>query len=707
MLQEASVLLKKHFGYSSFRKGQEKIISSILAGTDTFGIMPTGGGKSICYQIPALLLPGITLVVSPLISLMKDQVDALDNLGIPSTFINSSLSQSELEKRIRATASGKYKLLYIAPERLESDRFRETLKDITVSLVAIDEAHCVSQWGHDFRPSYLSVLSLLNEFDKRPIVAAFTATATEEVKEDIIRALSLRSPNVYVTGFDRENLFFKVIKGVRKPEYILDYLHAHPDQSGIIYAATRKEVDKLYETLVRRGFSTGRYHAGMSDKERTQNQEAFLYDNIQVMIATNAFGMGIDKSNVRFVMHLNMPKNMEAYYQEAGRGGRDGDPAECILLYSASDVHIQKFLIEQTLLAPERKKNEYKKLQEMMDYCHTSQCQRKYILEYFGEEEIAQTCAGCGNCMDGSELSDITVEAQKIFSCIKRMGERFGIALTANVLRGSDTKKIKELGFKELPTYGIMQEYTLQDISDMIQKLAAEGYLTTKEGQYPVIRLSANALPVLKNTEKVLLKVQKKQPVSELKDTSLFAVLRALRKEIAQEERIPPYVVFHDSTLQEMSRRYPVDRKSLLAVTGVGENKVKKYGDRFMEVILQYCVEHGLIPQSPKPATAPQKEKKTPSHVITYEMYKDGVSVEDIMKERGLSPITIQDHFTKCAQEGLEVRWDDFIPAEQEELILASVKEIGPEKLRPIKDSLPGEIGYSAIKAVICKHYGV
>lgn len=707
MLQEAQSLLKKHFGYTTFRKGQEKIISSILSGTDTFGIMPTGGGKSICYQIPALLLPGITLVISPLISLMKDQVDALDNLGIPSAYINSSLSQSELDKRIRSAAAGHYKLLYIAPERLESPRFRETLKDITVSMVAIDEAHCVSQWGHDFRPSYLSILPLLGEFASRPIVAAFTATATEEVKEDIVHALALRNPNVYVTGFDRENLFFKVVKGTRKPEYILDYLHSHPDQSGIVYAATRKEVDKLYEFLVRRGFTAGRYHAGMPDTERIQNQEAFLYDNIQVMVATNAFGMGIDKSNVRFVIHLNMPKNMEAYYQEAGRGGRDGDPAECILLYSASDVHIQKFLIEQTLLAPERKKNEYRKLQAMMDYCHTSQCLRRYILEYFGEEEIRESCTGCGNCTDSNELSDMTVEAQKIFSCIKRMDERFGIALTANVLRGSNTKKINQLGFHSLPTYGIMKEYPLQDITDMIQKLAAEGYLTTREGQYPVIQLSARALPVLKGMEKVLLKVQKRPDVPEHKDTSLFAVLRTLRKEISQEENIPPYVVFHDSTLQEMSKRLPVDRQSMLAVSGVGENKFKKYGERFIEAIVEYCTENGLMPQSPKPKAAPQKEKKTPSHLITYEMYKDGLSLEDIMKTRELSSFTIQEHFVKCAQEGLEVCWDDFIPEGQEELILASVQEIGPGKLRPIKDALPEEIGYASIKAVICKHYGV
>lgn len=707
MSKNAFEILKKYYGYNSFRDGQEDIINSILSGKDTFAVMPTGAGKSICYQIPALLFSGITIVISPLISLMKDQVDGLINLGIKAAYINSSLGYDEIDDIFYKAKNGEIKLLYVAPERLESTDFKELLKTIDISMVAIDEAHCVSQWGHDFRPSYRYIAPTINELPKRPVISAFTATATENVKEDVVSLLGLNKANVYVMGFDRKNLSFTVIRGENKKDFILDYVKRNSNKSGIIYAATRKEVDSLYEMLNKRGYLVGKYHAGLSDKERAKNQDAFLYDDINIIIATNAFGMGIDKSNVRYVIHYSIPKDIESYYQEAGRAGRDGEDSECIMLFSAQDVSVQKFLIEKNVSSPERKLNEYKKLQDMVDYCHTSKCLRKYILEYFGEKDVPDKCGNCSNCNDDTELSDITIEAQKIFSCIYRMRERYGATLVAQVLKGSRNKKIRELGFENLSTYGIMKEYTEKEIRDIINVLTAENYLKATEGEYPVLRLKEKAVPVLKGKEKVFQRVQKKKENVVL-DNSLFEVLRRLRKEISEREQVPPYVVFPDSTLKDMSEKYPLNEEEMLNIKGVGEFKLKKYGELFLNEIEKYVNENNIKIEKEHSDNnknqSKDKEEDVPSHVISLNMYKEGKSIEEISKIRELKVQTVQDHIIKCFEEGLNVDLESLIPEGQEQLVLNIVKKIGAKKLKPIKEALGDKVSYTTIKAVICKN---
>jgi ATP-dependent DNA helicase RecQ len=587
MLEEAKVLLKKYYGYDSFREGQEKVISSILAGKDTFAIMPTGAGKSICYQIPALLMKGITIVVSPLISLMKDQVDALDDIGVRATYINSSLDQFEVQERILMAMSGHVKLLYIAPERLETESFCALMKTLDISMIAIDECHCVSQWGHDFRPSYRAIAPLINRLEERPVISAFTATATTEVKEDVVRLLGLRQSDVYTTGFDRKNLFFSVIRGENKKDYLLKYLENNREQVGIIYAGTRKEVDNIHESLSKKGYSIGKYHAGMSDSERSKAQEDFLYDNVNIIVATNAFGMGIDKSNVRYVIHFTIPKNMEAYYQEAGRAGRDGEASECILLFGAQDIILQKFLIEQNVVSEERKINEYRRLQEVVDYCHTTKCLRKYILEYFGETAVPDSCDSCSVCKDDRSLTDITIDAQKIFSCIARMKQRFGTVMVSQVLRGSKDKRVLEFGFNQLSTYGIMKNYTVKEIQDLVNVLIADEYLFLTGSQFPVVKLTEKSLKVLKGQETVFQKTHKaKKKIAN--DSSLFLLLKSIRKDISARESVPPYIIFTDAALREMSERIPQNEEEFLSIKGVGESKLQKYGNEFLHAIKTY-----------------------------------------------------------------------------------------------------------------------
>lgn len=705
MLEQAQALLKKFYGYNNFRPGQQAIIQSLLAGQDTLAIMPTGAGKSICFQIPALLSDGITLVVSPLISLMKDQVDALLGQGVPATCINSSLSGAQISRRFYDIGDSKYKLVYIAPERLLTDSFQSILNKIKVSFIAVDEAHCLSQWGHDFRPSYQAIYPFIQRLDHRPLIGAFTATATPEVQEDIVNLLGLEKPSIHVAGFDRPNLYFEVRRGENKHRFILNYIKNHAADSGIIYAATRKEVDGIYHLLSEKGYKAGRYHAGLSDEERAAIQDRFLYDDIQVIAATNAFGMGIDKSNVRYVIHYNMPRNMEAYYQEAGRSGRDGERGECILLYNPQDTMLQKFLIDKSVENPERRQHELNKLQGMVDYCHTPECLRRFIVQYFGETDLKDTCKNCSNCTDDSEQIDITVDAQKVFSCIYRLNERFGLTMVAEVLKGSQNKKVLQFHFDQLSTYGLFANRTINEIKLLIQRLTATQYLALTEGDYPTLKLTPLAYAVMKGEASVWQKIIKEKHIV-ISDTGLFDKLRKLRRQLAERDQIPPYAVFADSTLKEMCLYLPKTLEALREIKGVGETKLNRYGTLFLERIATELAETPKTLQAEQKTDAAKKsKKKPPTHKITYDLFQSGLSTDEIAKERGLTAATIQNHLSKAAQEGLPIDWDRLIPTEYEPQILTAIQALGPTPLRPLKDALPDSVGYEAIKAVIEKHH--
>ncbi|MDD5802716.1 MAG: DNA helicase RecQ [Clostridia bacterium] len=624
-------ILKTYFGYDSFREGQEEIIDTILNGRDALAIMPTGAGKSLCYQVPALLLPGITLVISPLISLMQDQVKSLNEAGIHAAYINSSLTEGQISKALSFAARGVYKIIYVAPERLETASFLNFALHTPISMVTVDEAHCISQWGQDFRPSYLKIVDFVEQLPGNPIISAFTATATEIVKNDISRILKLKNPNIVVTGFDRENLYYQVehLTGKQKDIFIQNYIKEHANESGIIYCATRKNVDTLYEKLLKQGVSVTRYHAGMNNDIRKKSQDDFIYDRASVVIATNAFGMGIDKSNVRFVIHYNMPQSMENYYQEAGRAGRDGEPARCILLFSTQDVMISKMLlgskdfegmdfqeIEQV------RQQDFRRLQLMEGYCMTTSCLRNYILEYFGEKP-EKPCDNCGNCHQEFVETDMTKDAKWVINCISEMRGRFGQALVISTLRGAKKARLKEISATDFTSYGQLENRTEDDLRLLISQMVREGYVIQTEGEYSVLKIGNIAelqqkdsriiVKKFKEKEKISGSRRHKSPYSEdffqtnsvgnssgtsnsgnsnntaaIHKSDLFETLRQLRLQIAREESVPPYIVFTDKTLIDMCEKLPQNEDEMLGVSGVGQNKLQKYGSRFLQEIAAF-----------------------------------------------------------------------------------------------------------------------
>ena len=600
--QQALRMLETYFGYNSFRPAQEAPIASLLRNEDVIGIMPTGAGKSICFQIPALCKAGLTIVFSPLISLMKDQVDGLLVQNIPAALINSTLTQAEFNKTMYEVRSGKIKLLYIAPERLGSNYFCNVLRALPIAQVIVDEAHCISEWGHDFRPSYRLIGEWLNSLPKRPIVGAFTATATKYVENDIKKLLGLNHANVYVTGFDRPNLSFAVIRTPKRMDYVVHYVRQHDNENGIIYCATRKDVDRVYENLTRAGIKVGHYHGGLSDEVRREMQNAYADDKLQVMVATNAFGMGIDKSNVRYVLHYQMPRNMESYYQEAGRAGRDGAPAECILLYSGQDVQVHKYLIEQSIETPERQEVELRKLQSMIDYCFCSNCLRKYMLNYFGESTVWTTCDNCSSCKGSGDKVNVTKEAKAIFRAIMGTDERYGASMITSIVRGERTDRIMRAGHDALPVFGLLSNVDEKSIKGLIQQFVASGYLRSSTGKYPVLSLTAGAEEVLaghKEVEEIRQHVsvpsrasRSTSTVARGKSTSgsggLFEHLRQHRKRLAEEAGLRPYLIFPDTVLIDLANLRPTTLGEFGNVKGVGEAKLKKYGLSFLQAIAEY-----------------------------------------------------------------------------------------------------------------------
>ena len=635
---DASQVLKQYFGYDSFRKGQSDIIEAILQGQDALAIMPTGAGKSVCYQVPAMLLSGITIVISPLISLMQDQVKSLNEAGINAAYINSTLSEQQMYKALDYAAQGKYKIIYVAPERLETMSFMTFAQKVDISMVTIDEAHCISQWGQDFRPSYLKIVDFIDSLPERPVVSAFTATATSEVKTDIECILKLKSPKLVVTGFDRKNLYYSVehLSGKKKDAYIAAYIKEHMDESGIIYCATRKNVDKLYDEFSSLGISVTKYHAGLDNETRKQNQDDFIYDRVQVVIATNAFGMGIDKSNVRYVIHYNMPQSMENYYQEAGRAGRDGGESQCILLFSAQDVIIDKFLLDskefEGVEDEDRsviRERDLHRLHTMEMYCKTTECLRNYILSYFGEK-TGEPCGNCGNCNNEYEQIDMTADAKWVINCLAETHGRFGLSIVLGTLLGAKRARLKEVGALNYKSYGKLSNRKEAELRLLIDQMINAGYVIQTDGEYSVLRMG-DISPLRDENTHVYIKKAKKTYASELlkgggqtggeavsgnasagtagsrpasrtrkKSTDsltaagyeLFERLRALRLVIAREEGVPPYIIFNDKTLIDMCEKLPVDADTMLSVSGVGQNKLMKYGSRFTEEISTFVSAH-------------------------------------------------------------------------------------------------------------------
>jgi len=715
-------ILKKYFGYDNFRTGQEILIDNVLDNKDVLGIMPTGGGKSLCFQLPALMEEGVTIVISPLIALMKDQVDGLRENGISAIYLNSTLTQSEEAQGIAEILEGKYKLVYVAPERLLTNSFYNLSLKLNISMVAIDEAHCISQWGHDFRPSYRNIPMYIEKLNNRPVVAAFTATATTFVIKEIKSLLKLKNPFELVTGFDRENLLYKVIKPSDKYRYLKQYLkNEFNEGSGIIYCSTRKVVESLSKKLRSDGFKADGYHGGMTSDIRTTIQEKFMLDEIKIIVATNAFGMGIDKPDVRFVMHYNMPKNMESYYQEAGRAGRDGKKSDCFLMYSPADIVKQKYIISQNTMEKERRRIQNENLQTLVNYCHTNNCLRKEIIQYFGEKSPYDKCKSCGNCLDTSESKDMTIAAQKVLSCIYRTKERFGVNVIIQVLRGSKNKKILNWNLDQVSTYNIVDDISAGGLRELIMNLIARGYIEMTIGKFPILKLNEASGKILKGEEKIFIKKDKINVKDKKKskrkkktdldfDKKLFDLLAEKRTEIAKEKNVPPYVIFHNKTFEAMAYYMPTRKKDFMAIKGVGQKKFETYGEIFMDIIEGYIKDNDLSNKRLLESSAPKTENIEDTtgkdrYDLTYDAYLKGYSIEKIASVRDYTTSTIINHFEKLINEKEKViDLDQFINKKVEAEILEIINEDGYKGKKILKEQCSDGVTYDDISLVLIKH---
>ena len=709
-LPTSSYILKNTFGYDTFRPLQREVIENVLAGRDTLAVMPTGGGKSLCYQIPALLFNGLTVVVSPLIALMKDQVEQLRAAGVPSLFINSSLSPLEYQENMEYVRRGEVKLLYVAPETLLSPRILALLDSVKVDMLTIDEAHCISEWGHDFRPEYRQLVEVRKRFPEA-VCLALTATATSRVRQDIRTTLKFSTTNEFIASFNRENLYIEVLRKQDPYAQTIAMLERYKDQSGIIYCFSRKQVDELAAYLEQRGYSVRPYHAGLEDMDRRRNQEAFIRDDAQIMVATIAFGMGINKPDVRFVIHFDLPKSVEGYYQEIGRAGRDGLPAHCLLLYSYGDVAKLQYFIDQK--SGSEKRVAVQHLDAIVRYAEDERtCRRKPLLNYFGEETASETCSNCDNCTSApTPLADITVLAQKFLSCVKRADEKFGAGHIADILLGSENEKVLRWEHNKLSTYGIGTELTKKQWMHIARQLLTMGYLK-QEGEYHTLGLTPRALDALRKREKIMGVVQEEERVKKVGKTkteleynkALFALLRQKRKELADEVGVPPYVIFSDKTLIEMAAYYPQSVSSLLTISGVGQAKLRQYGETFLEVITAYCGKHGLQ-EAPREKPR-EKSDSGRRYVLVTEAYNAGETVQSLMGRYRVTAGTILEHLARALTAGNKLRSGPDLEAlvsvtpEQKQAAFAAFDELGADFLKPAFDRLDGTVGYEELKVL-------